>query len=69
MAFESVTDNKITELLTIPKKVTNPSVRAKLKDGHEQYNYSVVCIENEKLGFKCHIHKTTEKYIIPKNPN
>lgn len=116
MAFESVTDNKITELLTIPKKVTNPSVRAKLKDGHEQYNYSVVCIENdeyrfelytrqnkregmeddfscglnwiapngetlilcryngpnhnhpnhlenEKLGFKCHIHKTTEKYI------
>jgi hypothetical protein len=116
MAFESITDNKIEELLKLPKRVSNPNIRAKLKDGNEQLNYNVICtesdkyrfelytrqnkregmeddfscglnwvapngetlilcryngpnhnhpnhLENEKLGYNCHIHKTTEKYI------
>jgi hypothetical protein len=113
MPFESITDNKIIELLRLPKRVANPNIRAKLKDGHEQFNYNVSCIdsdkyrfelytrqnkregmeddfscglnwvapngetlilcrfngpnhnhpnhlENEKLGYNCHIHRTTE---------
>ena len=117
MAFESINDAKIAELLRLPKRVTNSNARAKTKDCHEQINYSVVCtndekyrfelyirqnrmegmeddfscglswvaangetltlcryngsshnhpnhIENEKLGYSCHIHKTTERYII-----
>ncbi|MCX6327206.1 MAG: hypothetical protein NT144_11240 [Bacteroidia bacterium] len=116
MAFESITDDKLAELLKLPKRVSNPNIRAKMKDGHEQLNYNVNCIgndkyrfelyarqnkregmeddfscglnwvapngeslvlcryngpnhdhpnhlENEKLGYNCHIHKTTEKYI------
>lgn len=41
MAFESITDTKIYELLTTPKKVINPRSRPKEKDGHEQYNYKL----------------------------
>ena len=116
MAFESLTDKKVEELLKLPKKVTNPNIRAKLQDGHEKYNFIVACVgnnkykfelytrqnkregmeddfsyglnwvapngetlilrryngpshnhpnylEKQKLGYNCHIHKTTEKYI------
>lgn len=116
MAFESLTDAKIEELLKLPKRVTNPTIRAKLQDGHEKFNYTVTSVvnnkyrfelytrqnkregmeddfscglnwvapngetiiirryngpnhnhpnrlEEEKLGYNCHIHKTTEKYI------
>jgi len=41
MAFESITDLKIGDLLSMPKRVVNPSSRAKLKDGHEQFNFKV----------------------------
>lgn len=116
MSFESLTDNKIAELLKLPKRVVNPNIRQKIKDGKEQFNYILSCIgkdkykfelytrqnmregmeddfscglswvasngesltlcryngpshdhpnhlENEQLGYNCHIHKTTEKYI------
>jgi hypothetical protein len=117
MAFESITDAKVEELLSLPKRVTNANTRAKLKECHEQMNYTVVCtsddkyrfelyvrqnklegmeddfscglswvaangetltlcryngsshnhpnhLENEKLGYTCHIHKATERYIL-----
>lgn len=41
MAFESITDEKIKELLLMPKRVINPTTRARIKDGHEQYNFKV----------------------------
>ncbi|MGI8952774.1 MAG: hypothetical protein ACR2FN_14465 [Chitinophagaceae bacterium] len=41
MAFESVTDVKIAELIAIVKRVTNPGSRPKEKEGHEQYNYKL----------------------------
>ncbi|TAN13773.1 MAG: hypothetical protein EPN37_12960 [Chitinophagaceae bacterium] len=116
MAFESITDKKIEELLKCPKQIKNPTTRKSTKAGHEQFNYSVeatdgsentfvvykrqnlaegmeddfscgICwivpngetltlkryngpshnhpnkIENEKLGYNCHIHMATEKYI------
>jgi hypothetical protein len=116
MAFESITDTKVEELIKLPKRVTNANIRAKLKDCHEQVNYSLICttddkyrfelytrqnkmegmeddfscglswvapngetltlcryngsshnhpnhLENEKLGYTCHVHKTTERYL------
>ncbi len=41
MAFESVTDRKIEELISLNKQVINPRTRAAAKDGHEQYNYKL----------------------------
>lgn len=116
MAFESVTDEKIEELIKMPKRLTNPASRSKEKDGHEQYSYKIKStisdgyefelytrqnlregmedafscgirwiapngesltlrryngpnhnhpnhLENERLGYSCHIHKATEKYM------
>lgn len=116
MAFESITDEKIKKLLSMPKRVTNPGSRPRIKDGHEQFNFKVktlgdieyemtlytrknsrigmeddfscgLCwnapngesltlvryngsshthpnyLEKEVLGFECHIHRATEKYI------
>lgn len=51
MAFESVTDNKIAELITMPKRVSNPGSRSKTKDGHEQYNYKLQS-QTEELEFE-----------------
>lgn len=116
MAFESITDEKIAELIAMPKKVVTPGTRPKVKGKHEQYNYKVCSSENDehefelftrqnlredmeddfscgiswiaptgesftfrryngsshdhpnhlekvKLGYSCHIHMATEKYI------
>jgi hypothetical protein len=51
MPFESITDTKINELLTIAKKVLNPRSRPKEKDMHEQYNYKLHS-ETEDLEFE-----------------
>jgi len=116
MAFESLTDDKIADLLNCPKKLTNPQAKTKEKDGHEQVNFNVIALddtghkfevykrqnlragmeddfscgiswialngeiltlkryngsshnhpnhlEKVKLGYNCHIHIATEKYI------
>jgi len=42
MAFESLTDDKIADLLNCPKKLTNPQARVKEKDGHQQFNFKLV---------------------------
>lgn len=116
MAFESLTDDKIMDLLNCPKRLTNPSVRAKTIEGREQQTFKAVAsdgsghefeiykrqnlregmeddfscgiswispsgesitlkryngsshnhpnhIEKENLGYNCHVHIATEKYI------
>lgn len=116
MAFESLTDDKIADLLNCPKKLINPQAKTKEKDGHEQVNFKVSALnesdyefevykrqnlregmeddfscgikwitpngetltlkryngsshnhpnhlEKVKLGYNCHIHIVTEKYI------
>ncbi len=52
MAFESVTDNKISELISMSKRVTNPGSRSKTKEGHEQYNYKLKSETDEDLEFE-----------------
>lgn len=51
MAFESITDIKIKELIQIAKRITNPKSHSKEKDGHEQYNYKLQS-ETEDLEFE-----------------
>lgn len=116
MAFESLTDDKIADLLSCPKRLKNPQARIKNKDGHAQLNFMVAALdnsghefevykrqnlregmeddfscginwiapngesltlkryngpshnhpnhlENVRLGYTCHIHIATEKYI------
>jgi len=116
MAFESLTDDKIADLLNCPKRLTNPQTKCKNKDGHEQRNFKAIALDNTghefeiylrqnlregmeddfscgiswlapngetltlkrynepnhdhpnhlekvRLGYTCHIHMATEKYI------
>lgn len=116
MAFESLTDEKIQQLLNSPKQLSNPMSRSKNKDGHEQYNFRATStdgtghvfeiykrqnlregmeddfscgiswvasngetltlkryngsshnhpnqIEQTRVGYNCHIHIATERYI------
>ena len=116
MAFESLTDEKINDLLKCPKQLNNPMARSKNKDGHEQYNFTATAtdgsghifeiykrqnlregmeddfscgiswiapngepltlrryngsshdhpnqIEQTRIGYNCHIHIATERYI------
>jgi hypothetical protein len=113
MGYESVTDDKIKELIEMKKVVKNANARRLDKGSHYQYNYNVegaesysfqlymrqnkeldddfscglcwlmpsgdvltLCryngsshnhpnvMEKESLGYNCHIHYATEKYIV-----
>ncbi len=46
MAFESLTDDIIADLLNCPKHLTNPQARSKNRDGHEEINYKVTAIDD-----------------------
>jgi hypothetical protein len=45
MAFESLTDDKILDLLNCPKRLTNPQARIKNTDGSEQVNYKIDALD------------------------
>ena len=51
MAFESLTDIQIEELISCPKRLTNPNSRVKQKDGHEQYNYKAISTDGTDREF------------------
>lgn len=55
MAFESLTDDKIADLLNCPKRLTNPQARSKHKEGHEQVNFKAVALDNS--GYEFEIYK------------
>lgn len=52
MAFESLTDDKIADLLNCPKHLSNPQARSKNKDGHEQVNYKVTATDGTEHKFE-----------------
>lgn len=52
MAFESLTDDKIADLLNCPKRLTNPQARSKNKEGHEQINYKVTSTDGSGHEFE-----------------
>lgn len=52
MAFESLTDDKITDLLICPKQVINTQARSKNKDGHEQVNFKAAATDGSGHNFE-----------------
>jgi hypothetical protein len=52
MAFESLTDDKIADLLNCAKRLTNPQARAKNKDGHEQVNFKAKSLDDSGHEFE-----------------
>lgn len=52
MAFESITDEKINELLTCSKRLNNPNARSRTKDGHEQVNYKATALDGSGHEFE-----------------
>ncbi len=52
MAFESLTDDKIADLLNCSKKLTNPQARTKAIEGREQINYRVISTDGTAHEFE-----------------
>lgn len=52
MAFESLTDEKIKELLSCAKRLINPNARIKIKDGHQQINYKATALDSSNHDFE-----------------
>lgn len=52
MAFESVTDELIAELLKCPKRISNPQARSINKPGHDQVNYKVAATDGSDHKFE-----------------
>lgn len=46
MAFESLTDDRIADLLNCSKSLINPQAGSKNKDGYEQVNFKAVALDN-----------------------
>lgn len=61
MAFESVTDIKIAELLECAKRLTNPNAKSTSKEGHEQVNYKVIASDNSGHQFEVYKRQNLRK--------
>lgn len=52
MAFESLTDDKIADLLNCSKRLTNPSAKSKSIEGRDQQNFKVVATDSSRYEFE-----------------
>lgn len=59
MAFESITDARIKELLALPKEVSNANAREKVKPGHTQRTYRVKPKDGSELTFELFVRQNT----------
>ena len=57
MAFESITDGKIEELLNCPKQINNPQARNVNKEGHNQINYKVTATDGSEQKFEIYVRQ------------
>jgi len=57
MAFESITDEKISTLLAMPKQVTNANARLKTKPGHTQRTFNVKAMDGTDLLFELFVRQ------------
>ena len=58
MGYESITDDKIKELVKMKKRVTNPNARQLDKGGHIQQNFTVSGDEGYK--FQLYVRQNKE---------
>jgi len=61
MAFESLTDKKIEELLNSKKRLTNPQTKKKILEGREQVNYTVSSLDNLSHKFEVYTRQNTRE--------
>ncbi len=59
MGYESLTDEKIISLLTLPKKITNPNITPKEKGAHWELNYNVIGKQNPSDQFRLYSRQNT----------
>ncbi|MCA0448009.1 MAG: hypothetical protein LCH54_17465 [Bacteroidetes bacterium] len=59
MSFESLTDDKIADLINCQKRLTNPQARVVIKDGHEQINFNVIATDDSGYKFEVYKRKNT----------
>jgi hypothetical protein len=57
MAFESLTDDKIMDLLNCPKRLSTPHARKKIMDGNEQVNYKVIATDGSDYIFQVYLRQ------------
>ncbi len=57
MAFESLSDDQISELLNCPKHVDNPQARNINKEGHNQVNYKVTATDVSERKFEIYVRQ------------
>lgn len=60
MGYESVTDEKINQLVAMKKRVTNPNARKSDKGAHYQYNGALHCLTKD-----CNIQGLSAKPDLP----
>lgn len=60
MALDFMTDQKIAELLSLPKKVKNPSARSKDKPGHQQTDYHIETVDG-RYQFTLYLRQSTRE--------
>lgn len=61
MAFESLTDDKILDLINCPKRLTNPQAHKKNTDGCEQINYKVEASDKSNHIFQVYKRQNTRE--------
>lgn len=57
MAFESITDDKLMDLINCPKKISNPHTRKRNLDGREQINYQAVATDDSGHEFAIYMRQ------------
>lgn len=57
MAFESVTDELIAELLRCSKRISNPQARRVTKPGHDQTNYKATATDGSGHRFEIYLRQ------------
>jgi len=57
MEYDYLNDQKIEELIKIPKTIINPDAKARLKGKHEELNYDLIGENNNK--FRLYIRQNT----------
>jgi len=61
MAFESITDVQIKDLLSSPKKITNPGARLRNIEGRDQVNYKAIATDGSGHEFQIYKRQNTRE--------
>lgn len=63
MGYDSVTDQQIASLLSMPKQVLNPNIKVKNKGAHAEFNYMVIGEDEFNISYKFLLYTRQNKII------